>query len=169
MQLVVTYPLLLCLLLRDHAYCLYDPRSQAPPRFSLLMVSPLSPFYHLSTLDVTHVRKDTRPSAFFVQLNTARAWERGYIWRTATGSLGQTCSMVSWFFFQWGYNLSFWMHVWSCMLCVFSSYIADQLFQYIARETVVSKTSSEYGLGGSNKKERWHTVTSISVLFECVF
>ena len=27
----------------------------------------LSLFYHLSTLDVMHVRKDTRPSAFFVQ------------------------------------------------------------------------------------------------------
>ena len=37
----------------------------------------LSPFYHLSTLDVTHVRKDIRPSAFFVQPKTVRAWERG--------------------------------------------------------------------------------------------
>ena len=36
----------------------------------------LSPFYHLSTLDVTHVRKDTRPSAFFVQPKTVRVWER---------------------------------------------------------------------------------------------
>ena len=35
----------------------------------------LSHFYHLSTLDVTHVRKDTRPSTFFVQLKTAQAWE----------------------------------------------------------------------------------------------
>ena len=30
----------------------------------------LSPFYHLSTLDVTHVRKDTRPSMFFMQPKT---------------------------------------------------------------------------------------------------
>jgi len=32
----------------------------------------LSPFYHLSTLDVTHVRKDARPSAFFMQLKRHR-------------------------------------------------------------------------------------------------
>jgi len=35
----------------------------------------LTPFYHLSTLDVTH-EKDTRPSAFFMQLKTARASEQ---------------------------------------------------------------------------------------------
>jgi len=40
--------------------------------------SKLSPFHHLSTLDVTHVKKDTRPSVFFMQLKTAQAWEQGY-------------------------------------------------------------------------------------------
>ena len=30
----------------------------------------LSPFYHLSTLDVIHMRKDTRPSVFFMQPKT---------------------------------------------------------------------------------------------------
>ena len=37
-------------------------------------------FYQLSTLDVTHVRKDTRPSVFFMQPKMARAWEQGYAW-----------------------------------------------------------------------------------------
>ena len=37
----------------------------------------LSPLYHLSTLDVTHMTKDTRPSVFFMQPKTARAWEQG--------------------------------------------------------------------------------------------
>ena len=37
----------------------------------------LSPFYHLSTIDNTHVRKDTRPSAFFLQPKTAWAWDWG--------------------------------------------------------------------------------------------
>ena len=42
----------------------------------------LSPFYELSTLDielstldVTDMRKDTRPSAFFMQPETAWAWK----------------------------------------------------------------------------------------------
>ena len=39
----------------------------------------LGPFYHLSTLDVTHMRKDTRPFAFLVQPKTVRAWEQGYL------------------------------------------------------------------------------------------
>ena len=42
--------------------------------------SQLSPFYHLSTLDVMHVIKDTRPSTFLVQLKTAWAWERVLTW-----------------------------------------------------------------------------------------
>ena len=37
----------------------------------------LSPFYELSTLDVTDTRKDTRPSAFFMQPETAWAWKWG--------------------------------------------------------------------------------------------
>jgi len=37
----------------------------------------LNPFYHLSTLDVTHVRKDTSPSATFMQLKMVRDWEQG--------------------------------------------------------------------------------------------
>ena len=37
----------------------------------------LSAFYHLSTLDVMHVRKDTRPSVFFVHQKMTQAWERG--------------------------------------------------------------------------------------------
>jgi len=36
----------------------------------------LSPFYHLSTLDVTHMKKDTRPSVFFMQPKMVRAWEQ---------------------------------------------------------------------------------------------
>ena len=39
----------------------------------------LPPFYHLSTFDITHVRKDTRPSVFIVQPKMARAWERSYL------------------------------------------------------------------------------------------
>ena len=33
--------------------------------------------HHLSTPDVTHMRKDTSPSAFFVQPKMVRAWEQG--------------------------------------------------------------------------------------------
>jgi len=48
-----------------------------------------------------------------------------------------------------------WVGAWFILLLIVLVVIlADQLFQYIARETIVSKTSSEYGLGGSNKKER---------------
>ena len=39
----------------------------------------LCPFCHLSTLDVTHLRKHTRPFAFFRATESGtRAWERGY-------------------------------------------------------------------------------------------
>jgi len=50
--------------------------------------SQLSSFYYLSTLDVTHVRRDTRPSMFFVQLKTAWAWEQGYLYRACLTNLG---------------------------------------------------------------------------------
>ena len=41
----------------------------------------LSPFNHLSTLDVMHVRKHTRPFVFFRATESSmRAWERGYMY-----------------------------------------------------------------------------------------
>ena len=51
--------------------------------------SKLSPFHHLSTLDVTHVKKDTRPSV--LQLKTVQAWEQGYCQARAA-----TCTVEQW-------------------------------------------------------------------------
>ena len=47
------------------------------PQFAHVQISP---FYLLSILNVTHVRKHTRPSAFFRATESGtRAWERGYV------------------------------------------------------------------------------------------
>ena len=73
---------------------------QLPPTSYMCMVSTLccsepqyahsqlSSFHHLSTRDVTHVRRDTRPSMFFVQLKTAWAWEQGYLYTACLTNLG---------------------------------------------------------------------------------
>ena len=46
----------------------------SPMQFALVQ---LSPFYHLSNLDVTHVRKHTRPFAFICATESGVwAWER---------------------------------------------------------------------------------------------
>ena len=54
-------------------------RGKLPGTLAVLAVlSPCSikSFYHLSTLNVTHVRKHTRPSAFFRATESgARAWD----------------------------------------------------------------------------------------------
>jgi len=46
---------------------------------SVSMQVQLSPIYQLSTLEVMHMRKGTRPSVFFVHCQTkmAQAWGQG--------------------------------------------------------------------------------------------
>ena len=64
------------------------------------MLSYQVPFYHLSTLDVTHVRKDIRPSSFFRATESGvQAWEQGYTFSLLTlfnyqGEITPICATV---------------------------------------------------------------------------
>ena len=72
----------------------------------------LSSFYCLSTLDVTHVRKDTRTSAFFLQPKTARVWERNLCCAGAQRLSGESI----WVVFMVGICPCFFFFVnWMCL------------------------------------------------------